>query len=59
MAQRELVDVRMADARGGTLGLLFPEAGTNVAATFGDPDRAFRQHLARVLTRRALQHRAD
>ena len=29
--------VDVADARSGSPGLLFPEAGTNVAATFGDP----------------------
>jgi len=31
--------------------------GNPLTATFAD--RAFRQHLARVLTRRALEHRAD
>ena len=44
--------VDMNDALSGAKGLLFPEAGTNVVCTFGDPSAADRDSIGAGATRR-------
>jgi len=65
LANMGAVPVRARAAEEALAGGASPAEAAELAADGTEPgedihsDRAFRQHLARVLTRRALEHRAD
>ena len=65
LANMGAVPVRARAAEEALAGGASPAEAAGLAADGTEPgedihaDRAFRQHLARVLTRRALEHRAD
>ena len=65
LANMGAVPVRARAAEQALAGGASPAEAAELAADGTEPgedihaDRAFRQHLARVLTRRALEHRAD